>query len=140
MERIRNGIMAQSNDLFGRSERWLDAELALSEKKEDRFAALEAHVARTREVERIAFARARAGAGTEADTHAAAYERYNAEIRYFEATGKAPPPAPELELKKMPRGRPGKIDAAEKSPGDQLEPPTPKKKKGVELTNSGRKK
>lgn len=85
----RNG---QPGDLFGWSERLLDAELALADKKEDRIKALQAHIDRTREVERIAIANANRGIGRQADAHAATYERLNGEIRYFEAAGKVPPP------------------------------------------------
>jgi hypothetical protein len=51
------------SELFGWSERWLEAELALSDKKADQTAALQAHVDRTRELERLATTYARTGQG-----------------------------------------------------------------------------
>lgn len=57
-------ISAWPDELFGLSERWLEAELALKDKEEgQRIAALKAHVARTRAIERIALAQARGGVG-----------------------------------------------------------------------------
>src|SRR5947209_13881995 len=41
-------------EVFGWSERWLDAELALADKPADRSKALHEHVERTRELERVA--------------------------------------------------------------------------------------
>lgn len=87
-------------ELLGWSERWLDAELALKDKKADRIAALKAHVNRTRELERLLATHARIGQGKTSDAAAATYERTNAEIRYFEATGKLLPNVPEEQQRK----------------------------------------
>lgn len=84
---------ARPAELLGWSERWLDAELALAEKKVDRVAALAAHVRRTRELEKLITAFNRTGASMRDDVEAATYYRVQAEIRYFEATGKSLPPA-----------------------------------------------
>lgn len=94
MRRIIQTANGRPSDLFGWSERWLEAELALRDKKKDRIAALKAHVDRTREVERSAINQAKMGVGSDADADAATYERLNAEIRYFQAAGEAPPPSP----------------------------------------------
>lgn len=63
------------------SERWLEAELALSLARADRLKALEAHVERTKQVEEIAMAYAKAGQGRQADASVARYYRADAEIR-----------------------------------------------------------
>jgi RNA polymerase sigma factor (sigma-70 family) len=98
--RIRAG-QGLPTELYGWSERWLEAELALSSKKADRLAALKAHVERTREVEQMMMKYAEAGASRQEDTDAATYERARAEIRYFQATGEMPPPPqPRKENKK----------------------------------------
>lgn len=81
----------QPSDLFGWSERCLEAELALQDEKEGRMKALKAHVDRLRALERIARFNADRGLSDVIESHAATYERTNAEIRYFEATGKVPP-------------------------------------------------
>jgi hypothetical protein len=79
------------DEFSGWSERLLEAELALAEKKEDRMKALKAHLDRTGDIKGIANTLVKSGAVREADAHAATYERLHAEIRYFEATGEAPP-------------------------------------------------
>jgi RNA polymerase sigma factor (sigma-70 family) len=79
-------------ELFGWSERWLEAELALSSKKADRLAALKAHVERTRDVDRMMATYAATGLGKKEDADAATYDRVRAEIRYFQVTGEMPPP------------------------------------------------
>jgi hypothetical protein len=94
MERIKGGI-GFPIELLGWSERWLEAELALKDKKEERIAALKAHVNRTREVERMLIVYATTGQSKESDAAAGTYDRVNAEIRYFQATGKLPPKAAE---------------------------------------------
>lgn len=81
----------QPSDLFGWSERWLEAELALADEKEDRIKALKAHVDRLRAMERIASFNADKGLSDVIDAHMARYERANAEIHYSEAAGKVPP-------------------------------------------------
>lgn len=68
------------------SERWLDAELSLSDKSTDQVAALKAHLDRIRELEKLAESRARSGQGRTSDAHAANYFRVSAEIRLREAT------------------------------------------------------
>jgi hypothetical protein len=103
---VRGNVSPRLSDLFGWSERWLDAELALCEKKEDRIAALKAHVDRTRIIEQFAIRVVKFARGTQADVKAATYERINAEIRYYEETGKEPPPPPK-----------------EKEPDEKLLPP-----------------
>ena len=95
----------QPSDLFGWSERWLEAELALRDKKEERIAALKAHVDRTRELERVAIRYAKMGVGDVADADAATYERIEAEIRYFQTAGKAPPP-PSKPLERLESAKP----------------------------------
>jgi hypothetical protein len=69
------------SELFGWSERWLEAELALTEKKDDRAKALQDHLDRTREVERVAVTYAKSGQGRQADADAATYYRLEVEIR-----------------------------------------------------------
>jgi hypothetical protein len=91
-QRIIRGTNGQPSDLFGWSERLLEAEMALLDRKDDRIKALKAHADRTREVERIATAHAKQGIGRDEDAHTATYERINAEIRYVDVTRKAPPP------------------------------------------------
>ena len=90
--RYQAGIGSPS-ELLGWSERWLDAELALREKKADQLAALKAHLDRTREVERMAIAYFKTGHARQSDADAATYRRINAEVRIYQATGKIPPPA-----------------------------------------------
>lgn len=90
---------ASPSDFFGWSERLLEAELALSNKADDRLAALKAHLKRTRETELFAISYVESGLAPRADADAATYERINADIRYFQATGKVPPPPPKLDPK-----------------------------------------
>ncbi len=87
---MTSGLSPQPDLLFGWSERLLDVELPLLDKPKDRIAALQAHVDRTREVERIVSTYAKRGVGRTSDADAATYERINAEIRFFQASGKAP--------------------------------------------------
>ncbi len=91
--RIRTG-QGQPSDLFGWSERWLEAELALADKKGDRVKALRDHLDRTREVESLVGAFARAGRARQGDADAATYFRLEAEIRLHKE-GVAPHPAKE---------------------------------------------
>ena len=76
--RNREGLVS---DLFGWSERWLDAELAVSDKAADRTKALKDHVDRSRDLERMATNYARTGQGRQSDADAATYFRIEAEIR-----------------------------------------------------------
>ena len=70
------------------SQRWLDAELALTDAREWRAAALEAHLERSKQVEEIAATFAKTGQGRQADAEAARYFRSDAEIRLREAKGR----------------------------------------------------
>ncbi len=92
----------QLRELFGWSERLLEAELALTDKKEERRKAHLAHLDRTRNLEGIAITLVKLRAGRETDAHVASYDRLSAEIRYFEATGQAPPPPPEAKKDNKP--------------------------------------
>jgi len=95
-ERYRAGI-GRLSESFGWSARWLDAELALTDKKGDHLAALTAHLDRTRMIEQIAIIYAKRGEGLQSDADAAAYDRISSDIRYFQATRKVPPPRPQVE-------------------------------------------
>jgi hypothetical protein len=92
------------SDLLVWSEQWLDAALPLCDKKEQRIAALKAHVDRTRSLQQMLIQQVKAARSSRADAEAATYARINAEIRYFEETGKTPPPTegirPDNELPK----------------------------------------
>ena len=68
------------------SERWLDAELALSDKPTDQVAALKAHLDRIKEIEKLAEAWTRIGQGHASDALAATYFRVTAEIKLQQAT------------------------------------------------------
>ncbi len=81
-------------ELFGWSERWLEAELALAERQADRARALRDHLDRAREVERLAAGLAKSGQGRQADADAATYYRLEAEIR-LSAEGAEPRPPKE---------------------------------------------
>jgi hypothetical protein len=91
MKRVR-AAQGLPSELFGWSERWLEAELALAEKPADRIKPLRDHLARTREVERLTTGLARAGSGRQADAEAATYFRVEAEIRLLKE-GVEPDPA-----------------------------------------------
>jgi hypothetical protein len=69
------------SELYGWSERWLEAELALADKQGDRVKALRNHLDRTREVERVALSHVVAGHAVKAEGEAATYYRVEAEIR-----------------------------------------------------------
>ncbi len=84
LARIRAAEAVADDRLAAWSERWLDADLALSGKPAERIAALRAHLERTREIEKLAGHRAKIGQGREADMHATAWYRINAEIRLAE--------------------------------------------------------
>jgi hypothetical protein len=88
LTRLKAAEMATDERLMWWSERWLNAELALSEKPADRTAALAAHVQRLKELERIFDAHAKAGQARESDAQAATYFRADAEIRLQEAAEK----------------------------------------------------
>ena len=91
LARLKGGQSLPS-ELFGWSERWLEAELALAEKPADRAKVLQDHLDRTREVERAAVGYAKAGQGRQADADAATYYRLEAEIRLLKE-GVEPQPA-----------------------------------------------
>ncbi len=95
LQRIRMGLETPGAEPCEWSKRWLEAEMALNDKKADRIAALTDHLKRVSEVERVAAGLARTGQLRLADADAATYYRVDAEIRLFEATGKLPPPPPE---------------------------------------------
>jgi RNA polymerase sigma factor (sigma-70 family) len=84
------------------SKRWLEAELALSDKEPDRTAALKAHLGRLWEVERLTVAKSRVGVLGPETAEAATYYRVEAEIWLFRATGKRPPPPPPLPAEEKP--------------------------------------
>jgi hypothetical protein len=85
-ERVLTGQQAPA-ELFGWSERWLDAELALADKENDRVKALKEHLDRTRDVEHRAAVLFRAGQGRQSDADTATYYRIEAEIRLIRAGG-----------------------------------------------------
>ncbi len=85
--RLRAAELAMDERLMWWSERWLNAELALSEKPADRTAAHEAHVKRLKELEKIFVVYAKTGQVRESDAQAATYYRADAEIRLLEAGG-----------------------------------------------------
>jgi hypothetical protein len=121
LKRIRGG-QGLPNELYGWSEHWFEAEMALSDKKADRIKALAAHVDRTREEERLMIAYARSGQGRQADADAATYYRVSAEIQFFEATGELPPKRPQEARP----ARPPNARSAGKG-GEELLPPAPGK-------------
>jgi hypothetical protein len=98
LDRIRSGEGLPA-ELFGWSERWLEAVLALCDKESERVKALRDHLDRTRDVERITGAAARAGQGKQADADAATYFRLEAEIRLYKE-GVKPHPAKEPKNKR----------------------------------------
>jgi hypothetical protein len=72
---------AHPSVLFGWSERWLEAELALAGNQADRVKALKDHLHRAQEIERLAINFAKVGGGRHDDAAAATYFRLKAEIR-----------------------------------------------------------
>jgi hypothetical protein len=72
------------------SRRWLEAEVALAEKKADRVAAYQAHLDRMKEVERLTHNFARTGQGRAEDATGATYFRTEAEIWLIQAGGELP--------------------------------------------------
>jgi hypothetical protein len=82
----------QLSELFGWSERWLEADLALKGKQAERVHVLREHLDRTREVEKIMVAYVNAGQVRQADADAATYYRLEAEIRLYNE-GAEPHPA-----------------------------------------------
>jgi biotin operon repressor len=79
-DRFKSG-QGLPSELFGWSERWLEAQLELTEKQADRVKALRDHLDRTRDVERAAVNYAKTGQGRQADADAGTYYRLEAEIR-----------------------------------------------------------
>jgi hypothetical protein len=96
-QRFQDGRETLGDAQCAWSKRWLEAEMALSEKKAVRTAALKAHLERLWVVERLAVAKLRAGVVGPEAANAATYYRVEAEIWLFEATGKLLPPPPEAE-------------------------------------------
>lgn len=90
-KRLFNGI-GDVSPLFAWSQRWLEAEMVLSDKKADRIAALKAHLERMRQLEQVAVNNARTGQSGQRDADAATYYRLDAEIRLFRITNKVAPP------------------------------------------------
>jgi hypothetical protein len=88
LTRFRAAELAMDERLMWWSERWLNAELALSEKPAERTAAHEAHVKRLKELEKMFAHYAKIGQGRDSDARAATYFRAEAEIRLLEAAGK----------------------------------------------------
>ncbi|MGE5192856.1 MAG: hypothetical protein ACM3U2_10160 [Deltaproteobacteria bacterium] len=88
LTRFRGAELVMDERLLWWSERWLNAELALSEKPADRTVAHEAHVKRLKELEKMFAHYAKTGQGRESDAQAATYFRADAEIRLLEAGGK----------------------------------------------------
>ena len=90
------------------SRRWLEAEKALSDKKEDRLKALTAHWRRMKELEKKVSGYVRVGVAHVADARAATYYRTEAEIWLIQAGGEVPkadkaPAADEDLLKPRPK-------------------------------------
>lgn len=94
LDRVRKG-QGTPNELFGWSEHWLKAELGLIEKKVDRQRALQDHLDRTREIERVAINFAKSGQGRQADADAATFYRVEAEIHLLNE-GVEPRPAKKM--------------------------------------------
>ncbi len=88
IERRVRGGQGNASELPLWSRRWLDAELALSDKQDHKIAAYQAHWERMKTLEDLALALFRAGQGHQSDATAAAYFRVEAEILYFQAAGK----------------------------------------------------
>jgi hypothetical protein len=125
------------------SRRWLEAEKALSDKKEDRLKALTAHWRRMKEVERIALQLVRVGAGFQGDARAATYYRAEAEIWLLQAGGEVPKadkapadnegllkPRPKKKVEEeegdQPRPKRVKIRVEEEEPAPKKKPPAKK--------------
>ncbi len=88
LRRLQAAELAMDERLMWWSERWLNAELALSDKPADRTAALAAHVKRLKELEKMFAHYAKTGQGRESDAQAATYFLTEADIRLIEAGGK----------------------------------------------------
>jgi hypothetical protein len=86
MQRVQSGVAVADIGMLSWSQRWLDAELAMSDARADRIAAIKAHLERAKEVEKIAAAHVQAGQGREVDEQMATYFRIDAEIQLSEAT------------------------------------------------------
>ncbi len=87
LRRFQGAELAMDERLLWWSERWLNAELALTEKPAERTAAHEAHVKRLKELEKMFAHYAITGQGRQSDAQAATYFRAEAEIRLLEAGG-----------------------------------------------------
>ncbi len=93
--------------LFGASQRWLSAKLQLSNKKEDRIAALDAHFERMKEIESVNQQRFEAGRVHIMDLSVAKFYRLDAEIQLQRAKS---PAKSEDKLKELMKAR---LQAAE---------------------------
>jgi multidrug resistance efflux pump len=74
--------------LYRWSQRWLDAQRDVSAKKEDHIAALEAHLGRMRDLEKLAKNFAKAGQGSAHNAAAAEFYRADAELQLLQAKAK----------------------------------------------------
>ena len=86
LQKLQAGEAALDTGFLSWSQRWLDAELALSDNRADRVVALRAHLGRAKELEKIATTHMKAGQGRELDTQAATYFRIDAEIQLLQVT------------------------------------------------------
>ena len=84
LQRLKAGVLADDGQLSRWSERWLEAELALKTNPAARIAALEAHLQRAKEVEKIATQYAQTGQGQVSAAQAARYFRTEAELRMLQ--------------------------------------------------------
>lgn len=94
-KRAKGGTVSSAADVCVWSERWLNAELALCENRQERIKALEEHLKRVRAAEALAETFVRAGQAARADLDAVTYFRLDAEIRLHEegVDPSAAPPA-----------------------------------------------
>jgi hypothetical protein len=97
LARFRTGT-GSLPEMFGWSERLLDAELALTVEPAERANHLRANLDRTRLVERMAVMLAKTGQGRESDVAAATYYRIQAELLLYKE-GLVPHPDKEPEKK-----------------------------------------
>ena len=86
LQKLQNGEATTNEGALSWSEQLVNAELAMSNKRPDRVAALKAHLERAKELEKIATTYVKAGQGRELDVQGAIYFRIDAEIRLLQAT------------------------------------------------------
>lgn len=87
-KRVEAGAANDVEGMYRWSQRWLDAQRDVSAKKEDQIAALEAHLGRMSELEKLAKNFAKAGQGLAQDAFAAEYYRADAELQLMRAKAK----------------------------------------------------